>query len=392
MTVADTGVCAAAGFEASGVACGIKPSGELDLALVTSADARPVTTAAVFTSNAVVAAPVIVSRDHLERSARRTAAVVINSGNANAATGETGLDAARRTCAAVADALGCLENEVLVCSTGVIGRYLPMEPMLAGIPRAAAALDPDGGEAAAEAIRTTDGVRKETVVHGDGFTIGGMAKGSAGLQPNMATTLAVLTTDAGLGRSALQRCLATAVASTFNQLAVDGAPSTNDTVVLMASGTAGEVDEAVLTEAVTTACWDLAVQMADDVAGATKTVFIRVSGASDDADADRVARAIANCQLIKCSWYGEDPHWGRIAGQIGAWGAVVDPGRLRIGYGGITSCEGGVGVDHDAHALAAHMGGRRIDLDVDLGVGDGAAFVVSTDLGPGFIEQNRTTS
>jgi glutamate N-acetyltransferase/amino-acid N-acetyltransferase len=286
------GVTAPDGFVAAGVACGIKPSGEADLALVATVDARPVAAAGVFTSNKATAAPVLVSVDHLAATGGRATAVVLNAGNANACTGAPGRADAERTCALVAEQLGCEPREVLVCSTGLIGIPLPMHAVEDGIAPLAAALGPDGA-AAAEAIRTTDTVRKETVVNAGRFTVGGMAKGAAMLAPSMATMLAVLTTDAVAEPEVLADVLRAGVAGSFNALLVDGATSTNDTVLLLASGASGHRDDAALAGAVAEACADLARQMAGDAEGATKVVEVNVVGAASAEDAKRAARRVA---------------------------------------------------------------------------------------------------
>ena len=390
-------VTAVPGFVAAGLACGVKASGADDLAMVATTDGAAVTAAGVFTSNLMTAPPVLVCRDHLATTGGRAAAVVLNSGNANAATGEQGRVAAEAMCEATAASIGCATDEVLVCSTGLIGYQLPMDAIAPAIPTVAAAMTVDGGPAAARAMMTTDTVPKTTEVTGvtsDGstFTVGGVAKGAAMLEPNMATMLAVLTTDAAVDPVTATGLLQAAVGVSFNCLTVDGAQSTNDTVLLLASGTAGPVDERVLGTALDDACRDLAVQMADDAEGSTKTVFLTVTGAADDAEAARGARDTANCQLVKCSWYGEDPYWGRIAAEMGAAGIAFDPDAISISYGGQVVYAGGAVQPVDADALAAHMAGRRLDLDVDLGQGDGSAWIVTTDLSHAYIDENMRTS
>jgi len=380
------------GFVASGVTCGIKPSGAPDLAMVATADGAAVTAAGVFTSNRMTAAPVLVCREHLATTGGRAAAVVLNSGNANAATGAQGMADARRMAAATAADLGCAAEEVLVCSTGWIGYPLPMDAILGGIPEATAALSDDGGAAAAEAIMTTDTVPRTTTVFGGGFTVGGIAKGAAMLEPNMATMLAVLTTDAEVDATTATELLRAAVGTSFNCLTVDGAESTNDTVLLFASGSAGPADPGALGAALAEACLSLAVQMADDAEGSTKTVFLTVTGAADDAEAAKGARDTANCQLVKCSWYGEDPYWGRIAAEMGAAGIAFDPDTITISYGGQMVYAGGEARPVDEAALKAHMAGRTLDLDVDLGQGIGTARVVTTDLSHAYIDENMRTS
>ena len=387
MSVTDT-----PGFVASGVTCGIKPSGAPDLALVATADGAAVTAAGVFTSNRMTAAPVLVCREHLTTTGGRAAAVVLNSGNANAATGAQGMADARRMAAATAADLGCAAEEVLVCSTGWIGYPLPMDAILGGIPEATAALSDDGGAAAAEAIMTTDTVPRTTTVFGGGFTVGGIAKGAAMLEPNMATMLAVLTTDAEVDATTATELLRAAVGTSFNCLTVDGAESTNDTVLLFASGSAGPADPGALGAALAEACLSLAVQMADDAEGSTKTVFLTVTGAADDAEAAKGARDTANCQLVKCSWYGEDPYWGRIAAEMGAAGIAFDPDTITISYGGQVVYADGEARPVDEAVLKAHMAGRTLDLDVDLGQGTGTARVVTTDLSHAYIDENMRTS
>ena len=390
-------VTAVPGFVAAGMACGVKASGADDLAMVATADGAPVTAAGVFTSNRMTAPPVLVCRDHLSATGGRAAAVVLNSGNANAATGAAGRADAEAMCALTAEAVGCTPDEVLVCSTGLIGFPLPMDRIAPAIPTVAAALTVDGGLAAARAIMTTDTVPRTTVTtgpttEGGAFTVGGVAKGAAMLEPNMATMLAVLTTDAEVDPSTATDLLRDAVGISFNCLTVDGAESTNDTVLLLASGTAGPVDTADLGAALAAACRDLAVQMADDAEGSTKTVFLTVTGAVSDAEAATGARDTANCQLVKCSWYGEDPYWGRIAAEMGAAGIAFDPATITIAYGGQVVYAAEQVQPVDEMALATHMAGRRIDLEVDLGQGDGSAWIVTTDLSHAYIDENMRTS
>ena len=385
-------VTAPRGFVASGVACGIKASGAADLALVATADARPVPAAGVFTANKATAAPVVTTKAHLEFTGGRAVGVVLNSGNANAATGEPGLDDARATTAAVAHALGCEPAEILVCSTGLIGIPLPMEPLLSGVPALVDALAADGGSDAAEAIMTTDTVAKEVVVDGDGFLVGGIAKGAAMLAPNMATMLAVLTTDAEASPDVLQAALRAGVAGSFNAMSVDGCTSTNDTVLLFASGAAGPVDEPALFDAVAEACADLARQMVGDAEGATKVVEVRVVGAASDDDAARAARRVAESNLCKCSWYGEDPYWGRIVSELGSSGADFALDRVSIAYGGITVAKKGVACMHDVRALGEVMSAPYIEVTANLGLGDGTASVLTNDLTHAYIDENMGTS
>ena len=385
-------VTAVPGFVAAGISAGIKPSGAPDMAVVATADAAPVAAAGVFTSNKMTAAPVLVTRGNLGRSGGRAAAVICNSGNANAATGAQGLADAERMCDLTAAALGCSSDHVLVCSTGLIGFELPMDAVAAGIPRAVAARHSAGGGEAAKAMMTTDTVPKQVTVDGDGFTVGGIAKGAAMLEPNMATMLAVLTTDAAAEPAELQGVLQAAAAGSFNSLTVDGAQSTNDTVLLLANGRAGRVPAGALAAAVADACGDLALQMADDAEGSTKTVLLRVTGAASDAEAAKAARDCANCQLVKCSWFGEDPYWGRIASEFGAAGVAFDPERITIAYGDHVVYAEGRPAQPDAAALGAYMRRRRLHLNVDLGLGGGQAEIVTVDLSHGYIDENSRTS
>jgi len=385
-------VTAPKGFVANGVACGIKPSGRPDLSLVATDGARPVSAAAVFTTNLATAAPVQVSRRHLGVTAGRAAAVVVNSGNANAATGAAGLVASERTCALVAEALGCRADEVLVCSTGLIGIPLPMAPIESGVAGLAAGLSPDGGTRAADAILTTDTCRKEVVVVGDGWTVAGMAKGAAMLAPNMATMLAVLTTDADVEPGPLQAALAAGVTASFNRITVDGATSTNDTVIVLASGDAGPPDPDAFAAAVAEACASLALQMVSDAEGATKVATVRVTGARTAAEAATAARKVSESQLVKCSFYGKDPYWGRVVSELGSAGVAFDPDLVSVSYGGVVVCRGGIACEHDRKALDAHMAGRAIVVLADLGLGDGRAEILTADLTHGYVDENMTTS
>ncbi len=387
-------VTATPGFVAAGVACGIKASGAADLALVATDDGRAGPAAAVFTANLAPAAPVQISRVHLAATGGRAAAVVLNSGNANAATGEAGREVAAGTCRAVARALGCRTEEVLVCSTGLIGIPLPFAPIERGVPGLVAARRADGGDEAARAIMTTDTHPKQTTQAGDGFVIGGMAKGAAMLAPNMATMLAVLTTDAGLDAPELQQHLRNAVAATFNTLTVDGCTSTNDTVILLShpGPDAARPDGATFALALQRACADLAEQMAGDAEGATKVVRVVVTGASNDEDAARAARAVAESQLVKCSLYGEDPYWGRIVSELGSARVAFDPDRVTVSYNGVVACRHGVAAPTEPDELKGAMAGRMIELAADLGLGDGTGTVLTNDLSHAYIDENMRTS
>lgn len=384
-------VTAAEGFVAGGMHCGVKRS-RPDLMLLATADRRPVPTAGVFTQNRFRAPPVEASVSRLRASDGRAVGVVVNSGNANAGTGAAGGRDADAMCAAAAGALGVSRGDVLVCSTGLIGDPLPIDRILDGIPRLAGRLGRDGGGDAAQAILTTDTVAKEVVVDAGGFTVGGMAKGCGMIAPNMATMLAFLTTDAQAEPDALRAMLRDAADDTFNRVVVDGATSTNDCVLLFASGRRGPALAGKLEEAVRAACADLALKIAGDAEGRTKVATVRVAGAASDADARLVAKRIVGNQLIKCSWYGADPYWGRLLAEAGASGAAMEADRASVSYGGIAVARGGVAIAYDREAVARHMKGDALDILVDLGIGEGRGHAVGVDLGPGYIKENAATS
>ncbi len=421
-------VTAPAGFLAAGTACGIKPEGESDLALVATSGHRPVAAAGVFTTNKVAAAPVVVSRRHLVNG--MAASVVLNSGNANAATGSEGRAASLASAEAVGAATGVDATDVLVCSTGLIGVPLAVERILAAVDGLVAELDStqEAAARAADAILTTDTARKEATatveLAGSGeagsgktgsgkagsgkagsgkagrvITVGAMAKGAAMLSPAHATMLAVLTTDAPVGSSLLGSLLADAVHGSFDRITTDGARSTNDTVLVLANGDAGG-DEIVvgspqaarLAEAFDDVCRSLAEQMVADAEGATKLVRVTVRGARTDSDALLGARAIAESQLVKCSWYGRDPYWGRVLSELGAGGIDLDPEGVDIAYGGITVCRDGVAAAHDTAALDMVMAERDLALDCDLHLGTGSATILTTDLTHAYVDENMGTS
>ena len=384
-------VTAPLGFVAAGCHAGIKRSRH-DMALLVTEDRRPVPCAAVFTQNLFAAPPVTYDRALLAASGGYAAGVVVNSGNANAGTGAPGLRDSTAMGTATAAALRIDVADVLVCSTGIIGTPLPMAPILAAIPTLAGTLSVAGGTDAAQGILTTDHVAKEVLIEGSTFTIGGMAKGCGMIAPNMATMLAFLTTDADVPRDTLQRILSEASNRTFNTLNVDGATSTNDTAMLFASGRRGPADADEFADAVFRACDELTTRMARDAEGMTRIARMKVVGAASDAEARTAAKSIAENNLVKCSWYGSDPYWGRLLAAAGSCGVAMDVDRSRVAYGGIVVAQGGVGIDHDGVALARHMMGDEIEILVDLGSGGGIGHVIGIDLGPGYIQENSKTS
>jgi glutamate N-acetyltransferase/amino-acid N-acetyltransferase len=342
------GVTAPAGFRASAAAAGIKYPGRHDVALLV-AD-QPALAAGLFTTNRVKAAPVRLCQARLKRG--RAQAIVINSGNANACTGKQGLRDAETTARAAAAALALAPADILVCSTGTIGIPLPVDKLTAALPAAAAALSPRGGDAAAKAIMTTDTVDKQAAlrftVDGRPVTLGGMCKGAGMIEPNMATMLCFLTTDAAIRLPALKAALAEAVGLSFNRISIDGDMSTNDTVLLLANGAAQNKplsprhkDWPVFLAALKQLTLGLARRVVCDGEGATKCVTVSVEGARNPADARKVARAIANSLLVKTSWWGGDPNWGRVICAAGYSGAPIDPDKVDISYDGKAAVRGG---------------------------------------------------
>jgi glutamate N-acetyltransferase/amino-acid N-acetyltransferase len=380
-------VRAPAGFRAAGVAAGLKASGAPDLALVVN-DGPSGAAAAVFTGNRVKAAPVVWSQQVM--AGGRLKAVVLNAGGANACTGPDGFADTHRTAERVAQGLAIGAGEVGVASTGLIGRRLPMDRLIPGVDAAISALDSGTGTSAAEAIRTTDSVAKQAAVHGDGWTIGGMAKGAGMLAPGLATMLCVLTTDAALAPAMLQRSLTAAVDRTLNRLDSDGCMSTNDTVFLLASGASGASPaEDAFTSALTALCADLSAQLLADAEGATKEVRIDVTGAASEADAVEVGRSIARNNLLKCALFGNDPNWGRVLAAIGTTRAAFDPDCLDVALNGVQVCRAGApGASEDAVDLAP----RAVLIAVDLHAGHERASIFTNDLSHAYVHENSAYS
>lgn len=391
------GVLAAAGFAAGATAAGIKRSGAFDMCILDAGE--PVPAAAVFTRNTMAAPPVSVSRDAHEGG--RVRAWVINAGNANACTGDAGLADARAMAAATSSALGCDASDVAVASTGVIGVPLPMGRVLSGVETSctSAGRSAEHARAAAASIMTTDTFVKEAAVvvtvQDRVYTVGGMAKGSGMIHPNMATMLCFITTDAPLTEAGCSAALRLAVSDTFNRITVDGDTSTNDTCALMASGAAGEemVDidhphfEPILA-GLRQVCASLARMIVRDGEGATKVVDVMVRGACSDADAETAARAIAVSPLVKTALFGGDANWGRVAMAIGNSGAKIDPARVEIIFAGITTCKEGMAVAFSEEDASAALSRSDVDVVVDLHLGDGEATVLTCDLSYEYVRIN----
>ena len=393
--VATGGVTTPAGFRASGIACGIKANGKADLALIVSDE--PAAAAAVFTTNVAQAAPIVVSREHLQASGGRARAVVINSGCANACTGADGLMHAREMTRQAGLAVGCPEAAVLVASTGVIGVKLVMERVSAGINKASAVLSRQGGSDAARAIMTTDPFAKETAAEGSTaqgtFRVGGMAKGSGMIEPMMATMLGLVTTDAQVEPALLQRALKAAVDDTFNAISVDGECSTNDCVFALANGASGvvlgESDYPALVGALRRVCEPLAIDIVRGGEGATKLITIRVTGAHTDDEARITARAIANSPLVKTAVHGGDPNWGRLVAVAGRATRALVLDRAHIRIGPLELFSDGTPHDELAPKAAEYLRGRDISLEVDLGTGGpGEARMWSCDLSADYVRIN----
>ncbi|MEV1085161.1 bifunctional glutamate N-acetyltransferase/amino-acid acetyltransferase ArgJ [Streptomyces sp. NPDC050211] len=376
-------VTAARGFTAAGIAAGIKQNGRRDLALVVNTGPHSAA-AGVFTSNRVQAAPVKWSRQVLADGEIR--AVVLNSGGANACTGPQGWKDTCATAGRAAERLGLNAADVAVCSTGLIGVPLPMDRLLAGVDSAAGRLSGAGGADAAVAVMTTDTVPKTAAVTRGGWTVGGMAKGAGMLAPGLATMLVVLTTDADLDSKVLDRALRDATRVTFDRVDSDGCMSTNDTVLLLASGAsqlAPEYEE--FAEAVRTVCADLARRLIADAEGASKEIRIEVTGAASEDDAVEVGRCVARNNLLKCALHGEDPNWGRVLSAIGTTSAAFEPDRLNVAINDVWVCtNGSVGEDR----ALVDMTGREIHLTVDLAAGQASAVIWTNDLTAAYVHEN----
>ena len=388
------GVTTPRGFRAAGVSAGIKASGNPDLALLVS-DA-PAHVAAVFTTNKVLAAPVVVSQEHLARSGGLARAIVVNSGCANACTGDTGMRDAREMVAETARLVGCPVEQVLVASTGVIGVGLPMDKVRSGLPIAFRALGADRGPDAARAIMTTDLSPKESAarvaIGGRETAIGGMAKGAGMIEPMMATMLGFVTTDAVVPHALLDRALRDAVDQTFNAITVDGDSSTNDCVLLLASGASGVVvDEAgyeMFVAGLTAVCRELALAIVRGGEGATKLVTVNVTGAASSAEARKAAKVIANSMLVKTALHGGDPNWGRLICAAGRAGVSFDASRAAVTMGSLVLFKDGQPHDELAPAAAEYLKGSDLTIGVDLGSGRASSTVWTCDLSAEYVRIN----
>ncbi|NKX91677.1 bifunctional glutamate N-acetyltransferase/amino-acid acetyltransferase ArgJ [Sanguibacter hominis ATCC BAA-789] len=384
-------VTAAQGFRAAGVAAGLKSTGKPDVALVVN-DGPEHVAAGVFTSNRVVAAPVVWSRQALADGVAH--AVVLNSGGANACTGPEGFLDTHVTAERTGDALGVSAGDVVVCSTGLIGVRLPMDKLLPGVESAVAALDAAGGESAATAIMTTDTVPKTAVAEGEGWVVGGMAKGAGMLAPGLATMLCVLTTDAVVTAEDADAALRAATGRTFDRVDSDGCMSTNDSVVLLSSGASGvRVDKDALAAVLTEVCASLARQLVADAEGASHDIAVHVVGASDETAAVAVARAVTRSNLFKAAVFGNDPNWGRVLSAVGTVPPEVAPFdalALDVSINGVQVCRaGGVGEGRELVDLASQ---REVHVEIDLHAGDAEATVWTNDLTHDYVHENSAYS
>jgi glutamate N-acetyltransferase / amino-acid N-acetyltransferase len=379
------------GYRASGVACGLKPSGALDLGLLVSD--RPASAAGVFTTNRVQAAPVTLTRRHLRSGTAR--AIVANAGNANACTGRTGTDDARAMAKRAATALGLRERETLVASTGVIGVPMNMSKVGAGIGAASSDLSPDGIVEFARAIMTTDTRPKIAATEFDAGLLVGVAKGAGMLAPEMATMLSFIVTDAPLERAVLSESLREAVGATFNRISLDACRSTNDCVIVLANGAAGgetigpsDPTAKAFAAALLDVCDALAREIAADGEGATKLVTVEVQGATNEREALRAARSVADSVLFRCALHGADPNWGRVLAALGASGISFDPNVVDVALGGEKLCERGAPGPGDAAAARAALSEREVTVAIDLNRGSSQASVLTNDLSPEYVRIN----
>jgi glutamate N-acetyltransferase/amino-acid N-acetyltransferase len=380
-------VTAAQGFRAAGVAAGLKTTGLLDVALVVN-DGPGRTAAGVFTANRVKAAPVVWTQQVVADG--RVDAVVLNSGGANACTGPAGFQDTHATAEWTADLLGVSAGDVAVCSTGLIGERLPVDALMHGLDEAVPLLDAAGADDAARAIMTTDTRPKQSVAVSDGFVVGGMAKGAGMLAPGLATMLAVLTTDADVPAGLLDRVLRGATSRTFDRLDSDGCMSTNDTVLLLASGASGVAPgETELAAAVEQVCADLVRQLVDDAEGASKTVAVTVSRAASEDDALVVARAVARSNLLKCALHGEDPNWGRVLAAVGTTDAAFEADRLAVALNDVWVCREGTAAEDRGKA---DLSGREVSVVVDLAAGQAEVTVWTNDLTAAYVHENSAYS
>ena len=388
-------VTSAKGFLSSGIHAGLKEGREKDMALLVST--CPADAAGAFTTNQVKAGPVRVSQEHLKNGKVR--AIIINSGNANACTGVRGIADAKRMTVATAVALRCKPQEVLVCSTGRIGVPLPIRKVLRGIRNCARILKPGRGSVAARAIMTSDTVRKEGAVRlslgGRRVVIGAMAKGSGMIHPNMATMLCVVTTDAAVDRATLARVTSEAVEQSFNRISVDGDMSTNDTVLVLANGAAGnrplksyDADMGKFAAALKMVMLEMAKKIVGDGEGMTRVIELAVTGAATEADAKKMAEAVVRSALVKTSWHGGDPNWGRIMGAIGASGARMREELVDIHYDGVAAVRGGVAAATPMGRLRAAARRSRVAIQVNLNLGKGSYAMLTTDLSEKYVRIN----
>jgi len=388
------GVATARGFRAAGISAGIKASGKPDLALIVSDAVAQI--AAVYTTNKVLAAPVIVSKEHLQRSGGKARAIVVNSGCANSCTGDTGMRDARTMAEETARLVGCPVEQVLVASTGVIGVALPMDKVRSGIPAAFGALGADQGPAAAQAIMTTDLSPKEAAakitIGGREASIGGMCKGAGMIEPMMATMLGFVTTDVAMPQALLDRALREAVDQSFNAITVDGDSSTNDCVLLLASGASGVIVDdssyAAFVEGLTAVCRQLALAIVRGGEGATKLVQVNVTGAASSAEARKAAKVIANSLLVKTAIHGGDPNWGRLICAAGRAGVTFDASRAGVTMGSIVLFKDGQPHDERAPAAAEYLKGAELTIGVDLGAGSASSTVWTCDLSAEYVRIN----